>query len=80
MELNPEIERWVKDEIRRGRFRSVEEVIEQAVSVLRDKSESEQPDVRKPKKNFAQFLLDSPLPGSGLTLERQKDYPRPIDL
>ena len=65
---------------RSGRFRSVEEVIEQAVSVLRDKSESEQPDVRKPKKNFAQFLLDSPLPGSGLTLERQKDYPRPIDL
>ena len=77
MELNPEIERWVQEEIRRGHFHSVEEAIEHAVAALRDKS---QPAVRKPKKNFAQFLLDSPLPGSGLKLERQKDYPRPIDL
>jgi len=79
VELNPEIERWVQEEIRRGHFHSVEEAIERAVSALRDKSQLEQP-VRKHKKNFAQFLLESPLPGSGLKLERQKDYPRPIDL
>jgi len=35
---------------------------------------------RKPKKNFTRFLLESPLRGSGLKLERQKDYPRPLDL
>lgn len=80
MELNPEIERWVREEIQRGHFHSGEEAIEHAVSALRAKSQIEQPPVRKPKKNFAQFLLDSPLPGSGLKLERQKDYPRPIDL
>ena len=80
MELNPEIERWVQEEIQRGHFHSVEEAIELAVSALRDKSLSEQFPARKRKKNFAQFLLDSPLPGSGLKLERQKDYPRPIDL
>ena len=78
MELNPEILRWVHEEIQRGHFHSVEEAIEHAVSALRDKNE--QPPFRKPKKNFAQFLLDSPLPGSGLKLEREKDYPRPIDL
>jgi hypothetical protein len=79
VELNPEIERWVREEIRRGHFQSVEDAIEHAVSALRGKSQLEQP-VRIPKKNFAQFLLESPLPGSGLNLERQKDYPRPIDL
>ena len=80
MELNPEIERWVQEEIHRGHFHSAEEAIEQAVSALRDKSPLERPPVRKPKKNFAQFLLDSPLPGSGLKLERQKDNLRPLDL
>jgi len=28
---------------------------------------------RKPRKNFAQFLMESPLAGSGLGLERDKD-------
>ena len=79
MQLNPEIERWVQDQVQRGHFHSVEEVIEQAVYALRAKSPEPTP-VRKPRKNFAQFLLDSPLSGSGLRLERQKDYPRPIGL
>ena len=77
MELNPEIERWVQEEIQRGHFHSVEEAIELAVSALRDKSKLEHPPVRKPKKNFAQFLLDSPLPGSGLKLERAKRLSAP---
>jgi hypothetical protein len=35
---------------------------------------------RSPRKNLADFLLESPFAGSELDLERQKDYPRPIDL
>lgn len=35
---------------------------------------------RQPKTNLAKFLLDSPLPGSGLKVERRKDTPRPIEL
>lgn len=80
MELNPEIERWVREEIQRGHFHSAEEAIEQAVHALRGETRLEQPSVPKPRGNFAQFLLDSPLPGSGLNLERRKDYPHPIDL
>ena len=38
------------------------------------------PVAHKAKKNLAQFLLESPLPGSGLKLRRQKDYPRQVDL
>lgn len=35
--------------------------------------------VSQPKQNFADFLMESPLPGSGLMLERAKDYPRPVE-
>ena len=28
---------------------------------------------------FADFLMSSPLRGSGLILERTKDYPRPVE-
>jgi hypothetical protein len=31
-----------------------------------------------PRKNLAQFLMESPLAGAELNLERQKDYERPI--
>jgi hypothetical protein len=37
--------------------------------------------IKTPQKpNFADFLRDSPLAGSGLVFERLKDSPRPIDL
>ena len=80
MELKPETARLVQEEIKRGHFHTVDELIVQSVHAWREKHQREKPRARKPKKNFAQFLLDSPLPGSGLKLERQKDYPRPIDL
>ena len=78
MQLNPETERLVQEEIRQGHFRSVDEMIVEGVIARREKHPPEP--AQKPKKNFAQFLMESPLPGSGLNLERQKDYPRPVDL
>lgn len=33
-----------------------------------------------PRKNLAELLMESPLAGSNLDLERRKDYPRPIEL
>jgi hypothetical protein len=50
------------------------------MQALKSSVSGEQPAPRKPKQNLAQFLLESPLRGSGLKLERQKDFPRPIDL
>jgi hypothetical protein len=32
------------------------------------------------RENLAQFLLDSPLHGSGLESERIRDFPRPVEL
>lgn len=80
VDLKPETERLLQEEIKNGHFYTVDELIVQGVHAWREKLRVEPIPARKPKKNFAQFLLDSPLPGSGLNLERQKDYPRPIDL
>ena len=35
------------------------------------------PKATTPRKNLAQFLMESPLAGAELNLERQKDYGRP---
>jgi Arc/MetJ-type ribon-helix-helix transcriptional regulator len=79
VELKPETERLVQEEIKSGHFHTVDELIVEGVHAWREKHQVGGA-AREPKKNFAQFLLDSPLPGSGLKLERQKHYPRPINL
>jgi hypothetical protein len=35
---------------------------------------------RKPRRNLADILSEPPCAGSELNLERQQDYPRPLDL
>jgi hypothetical protein len=49
------------------------------VNTLREKDAAPAPKSR-PRENLAQFLLESPLAGSDLSLEQQQDYGRPIDL
>ena len=73
----PELEALIRERLKSGAFQDVEDVLMQA---LRPSPSSEQTAPRKSKKNFAQFLLDYPLRGSGLKLERQRDYPQPLDL
>ena len=75
----PELESLIRERMESGGFQDVEDVLMQA---LKSSATREQPTAtpRTPKKSFGQFLLESPLRDSGLRLERQKDYPRPIDL
>ena len=72
-----ELEALIQERLESGAFTDVEDVLIQA---LKSASESEKPVSHKPKKNLAQFLLESPLRGSGLKLERQRDYPEQLDL
>jgi Arc/MetJ-type ribon-helix-helix transcriptional regulator len=65
VELNPETERLVQEEIHRGHFRSVDELIVQGVYALREKSKTAGTR-RKPRKNLADFLMESPFAGSEL--------------
>lgn len=85
MELKPETERLVQEEIRSGNFRSVDEVVAQGVYALREKQRATEaqaatasPD--KPRKRLYDLLTQPPFAGSELSVERQKDYPRPVDL
>lgn len=80
IELKPEQERIIREEIQSGHFRNAEEVLDHALAALREKKSSSNSGTRKPRKNLAQFLMESPLAGSGLDLTRDKDPGRDIEL
>ena len=75
--LKPEQEQIIREEIENGHFRSADEVIDHALAALKEK---ERKRTRAPRKNLAQFLMESPFAGAELNLERQKDYARPPKL
>ena len=76
--LKPEQERIIQDEIQRGHFGSPHDVLDHALAALQEKEHKRK--ATTPRKNLAQFLMESPLAGAELNLERQKDYGRPIEL
>jgi Arc/MetJ-type ribon-helix-helix transcriptional regulator len=81
VELKPETERLVEEEIRKGHFHSVDELIVAGVYAWREKY-SVQPSSKQPEpsKNLVDFFRESPLVGLELDLEREKDTSRNIDL
>jgi Arc/MetJ-type ribon-helix-helix transcriptional regulator len=80
IELKPEQERIIREEITNGHFRNADEVLDHALAALLEKNCSLKSEPKKPRKNLAQFLLESPLAGSGLEFERDKDRGRDIEL
>jgi Arc/MetJ-type ribon-helix-helix transcriptional regulator len=73
----PDLEQLVREEIRRGHFENIDDLLIEALQALREKTLSTAA-VSSPRKNLAQFLLESPFAGSDLNLERQQDYGRPV--
>lgn len=69
----PELEALIQQRMDTGAFSDVEDVLLQALKASAPRLKA------KPKQNFAEFLMASPLRGSGLILERTKDYPRPVE-
>lgn len=81
IELKPETERLVQEEIRNGNFHSVDELIVEGVHAWREKQQTEPPAERQRRKQtLSEFLMESPLAGSELILERDKDPGRTIQL
>jgi len=82
VELKPETERLVQEEIERGHVQSVDELIVQGIRALREGSHTGNVDfaARKDRKHLADVLSQPPFAGSELSLERQKDYPRQLQL
>lgn len=79
MELKPETEQLVQEEIQSGHVHSVDELIVYGVQAVREKLRV-QPSEPKPRKRLYDLLTQPPFAGSELVIERQKDYPRPVDL
>jgi Arc/MetJ-type ribon-helix-helix transcriptional regulator len=82
VELKPETERLLEEELQRGSFHSVDELITQGVYALRERSgmrdNVEHPAI--PRKALYELLTQPPFAGSGLELVRQRDFARPIEL
>ena len=76
--LKPEQERIIQAEIASGHFRSPDEVLDHALAALQEKEHKRK--TAPLRKNLARFLMESPLAGAELNLERQKDYGHPIEL
>ena len=91
LQVDPEtVRRWLRaKKLRASRISTKAwRISERGLSEFMEKRAEEQQQEQQPKKapqappkrNFADFLRDSPLAGSELVFERSKDSPRPIDL
>jgi hypothetical protein len=76
--ITPEDEKLIHEKLRTGAFRNVEEVIHRALVSLPTPETSPQP--VRPFRNLVDVLSGPPFAGSELSLERIRDYPRPLDL
>ena len=81
IELEPETERLIEEEIRKGHFHSIDELIVAGVHAWRERY-SAQPSSQPagPSKSLVDFFRESPLVGLELDLERDKDTGRDIEL
>jgi len=81
IELKPEQERILQEALRQGRFHSVEEALDQAIhSIAHHENTPKEGRPVEANQSLSQFLMESPLAGSGLNLERDKDPGRTIEL
>lgn len=79
--LKPETERIVREELQSGHFQTVDDLIVESVHAWHEKVRqvgAAQP--QSGKKTLSEFLMESPLAGSELNLDRDKDTGRTIEL
>jgi Arc/MetJ-type ribon-helix-helix transcriptional regulator len=79
----PELVQRVNAHIQTGHFHDADELLEKALDALDEKDEKDEkspaPSVT-PHGSLHEFLMNSPLRGANLDLERVRDYPRAFDL
>ena len=78
---DPELQQRVRDQIRRGPFHDVDELLERALDALEGK-ESVAPTPRRPagRKSLAQLFADSPFKGLEIDFQRDSDYGHDVTL
>ena len=78
IELTPDQERILQNALRQGRFRSVEEAVERAIQSIAQEQPSTE--TLAPRESLSQFFRNSPLAGSGINLDRDKDSGLTLEL
>jgi len=79
IDIDPETERLVREEIRSGHFQSADQVIRAGVEALREKNVWPAA-TGAGAKSLVQFFRESPLVGLELDFERDHDAGRDITL
>jgi len=86
VQIKPETERLVREEIKRGHFRSVDELIVEGVYAWREKHQVGQSGkapvtFSRPegKKSLAQLFAESPFRGLSMNFDRFPDILPPVD-
>jgi Arc/MetJ-type ribon-helix-helix transcriptional regulator len=72
IELKPEQEQIIREEIQSGHFRSPDEVLDHALAALREKT--------RQQTSLVQFFRNSPFVGMEMKFERNKDTGRRLEL
>jgi Arc/MetJ-type ribon-helix-helix transcriptional regulator len=80
LELKPEQERVIREEIQSGRFRSPDEMLAYAFAALREKNPPPQSESQKPKKNLVELFAESPFQGMEMNFDRFPDILPPVNL
>ena len=71
IQLKPEQERIILDEIQSGHFETADEVLDSALAALRE---------RRWPKSLVQFFRESPFVGMEMKFERSQDTGRKIEI
>jgi len=76
-----ELEQRVRDQIQRGQFHHVDELLERALDAFQEKQNAAVP-VRRlaARKSLAQLFAESPFKGLDIDFERDPDYGRDVTL
>lgn len=73
----PELVQRLNAQIRSRHLHNADELIEKALDALDEKSPASP---ARPHGSLHEFLMNSPLRGANLDLDRARDYPRAFDL
>ncbi|MGA2115641.1 MAG: hypothetical protein ABSH56_12945 [Bryobacteraceae bacterium] len=80
---NPELERRVREQIQRGQFHTLDDLLEKALDALEGKETASASPLRERpagRKSLVELFAESPLEGLDLDFSRNKSGARPVDL
>ena len=80
IQLKPETERIVQEELQNGHFQTVDDLIVESIHAWREKFRQVRATQPQSRMTLSEFLMESPLAGSELHLDRDKDPGRTIKL